>query len=151
MLSKDFRQFLLRAKSNTYASGNAPDRSSRPTSHDMHYGEEPWQYIDSWLGGFHFIGVEAVWHKGVCVWGMNYYGKTLIEKIPEGFSKFLKASLLQVPVDAPYRGPASFIEGDFEYHCSWRGNLQQFEGEEAISFEKKVIYRLTFHGGEVRD
>ena len=151
MLSKEFRQFLVRAKSNTYASGNPPDRSSRPASHDMHYVEEPYQYIDTWLGGFHFLGSEAVWQKGECVWGMNYYGKMLVDKAPDGFGKFLKAALLQVPADAPYRGPSSFSEGDFEYHCSWRGSLQQFEGEEAISLDKKTIYRLTFHGGEVRE
>ncbi len=151
MLSKSFTTFLIKAKQNTYASGNEPDRASRPASHDMHFNEEPFQYIDTWLGGFHFIGEEAVWQKGVSIWGMNYYGKMLVEKVPEGFSHFLKASLLQIPNDAPYRGPASFVEGDFEYHCAWRGSLVSFEGEEAISWKKKTIYRLTFHGGEIRD
>lgn len=151
MLSKSFTAFLIKAKQNTYASGDEPDKSSRPASHDMQFIEEPYQYIDTWLGGFHFIGEEAVWQKGIAVWGMNYYGKMLVEKIPEGFSHFLKTSLLQIPNEAPYRGPATYTEDDFEYHCAWRGNLLSFEGEEAISWKKKTIYRLTFHGGEIRD
>jgi hypothetical protein len=151
MLAKSFIPFLLKAKKNTYASGNPAEMNSRPASHDMQFNEEPYQYIDTWLGGFHFIGEEAVWEKGIAVWGMNYYGKMLVENIPDGFSHFLKTSLLQAPAEAPYRGPASFTEGDFEYHCSWRGTLLSFEGEEAISWKKKTIYRLTFHGGEVRD
>jgi hypothetical protein len=151
MLSKDFVSFLIRAKQNTYASGKPADQTSRPASHDMQYAEEPYLYIDTWLGGFHFIGEEAVWHKGAAVWGMNYYGKMLTEQVPDGFSHFLKTSLSNAPVDAPYRGPSVYIEDDFEYHCSWRGTLISFEGEEAISYKKQVIYRLSFHGGEIRE
>jgi hypothetical protein len=151
MLSKDFVKFLIAAKQNTYASGAPADQSSRPGSHDMHFEQQPYAYIDTWLGGFHFIGQEAVWHTGIAVWGMNYYGKMLTEQVPAEFSHFLKASLLQVPVEAPYRGPSTYSEGDFEYHCSWRGSLVAFEGEEAISYQKMTLYRLNFHGGEVRD
>ncbi len=151
MISKELIKFLIIAKKNTYASGNTPDQSSRPGSHDMQFEQEPYLYIDTWLGGFHFIGEEAVWKDGAAVWAMNYYGKMLTDKVPEGFSHFLKASLLQVPAEAPYRGPSSYMEGDFEYHCSWRGSHTSFEGEEAISYQKKTIYRLSFHGGEVRD
>lgn len=151
MLSKDFVSFLMKAKQKTYASGDPADRTSRPASHDMQYEESPYLYIDTWLGGFHFIGEEAVWQKGQPVWGMNYYGKMLTEKVPDGFSHFLKAALSKIPADAPYRGPAVFIDEDFEYHCAWRGTLLSFEGEEAISYRKQTIYRLSFHGGEVRD
>lgn len=151
MASKEFLSFLLRAKKNTYASGKPAELTSRPASHDMQYAEDPYLYIDTWLGGFHFIGQEAVWHKGVAIWGMNYYGKMLVASAPDGFSHFLKASLLQVPEKFPYRGPAFFSEGDFDYHCACRGTLLSFEGEEAISYQKEIVYRLTFHGGEVKD
>jgi hypothetical protein len=151
VLSKEFVTFLVKAKQNTYASGNPADQTSRPASHDMHFEEAPYLYIDTWLGGFHFIGEEAVWKDGVCLWGMNYYGKMLTEKVPDEFSHFLKASLSRIPAEAPYRGPSSYMEGDFEYHCAWRGTLISFEGEEAISYKKKTIYRLSFHGGEVRE
>ncbi len=150
MFTKDFTSFLIRAKQNTYASGKTPDPSIRPGAKEMRFEEASYLYIDTWLGGFHFIGEEAVWQKGVCVWGMNYFGKMLVTEIPEGFSEFLKGALLHAPVKAPYRGPDSYVQGDFEYHCSWRGSLSSFEGEEAISLNKQTIYRLSFHGGEVR-
>jgi hypothetical protein len=82
---------------------------------------------------------------------MNYYGKMLTAQVPDGFSHFLKAALSKAPADAPYRGPSLYTEDDFEFHCSWRGTLISFEGEEAISFKKQVIYRLSFHGGEIRE
>jgi hypothetical protein len=151
MFNLDFVPFLIKAKQATYASGRAPDASSRPNSHDLHFDEGDYRYIDTYLGGFHFIGEEAVWQKGIPVWGMNYYGKMLVDAIPDGFGEFLKAALLHVPSDIPYRGPEEYNEGDFSYRCRVNGKLERFIGEEEISFKGKPIYWLAFHGGETRD
>jgi hypothetical protein len=142
--------FLIRAKQHTYASGKAPDASSRPGSHDLHYTEENLQYIDTYLGGFYFIGEEAVWVDGTPVWGMNYYGKMLVETIPAGFGDFLKAALLRVPAEAPFRGPKEFCERAFSYHCQWSGAFEEYEGEEKIMLGTQALYHLYFHGGEIR-
>lgn len=151
MSSADLIEFLIRAKKNTYASGMPPTVSSRPGSHDLVYKEDPYLYIDTYLGGFHFIGEEAVWVNNVNTWGMNYYGKMLVAEIPPGFSPFLKTALMLVPIDAPFRGPTEFISGDFHYLCSFSGGLERFEGREEIRYKGKVIYQLVFHGGEIRD
>jgi hypothetical protein len=151
MFTDDFVTFLIRAKQQTYASGRAPDQSSRPLSHDLHYDEGEYIYIDSYLGGFHFIGEEAVWSEGKAIWGMNYYGKMLVETIPAGFGEFLKAALMRLPRDTPYRGPEDYSEGDFTYHCRVTGTLERFLGEEEISFKGEPIYWLAFHGGEIID
>ena len=89
MFSQDFIPFLLRAKKATYASGTTPVETSRPASHDLSYREEPYLYIDTYLGGIHFIGEEAVWKNGLNRWGMTYYGNMLTPEIPAGFSPFL--------------------------------------------------------------
>lgn len=149
MLPADFMTFLLRAKQNTYASGRSPDRSSRPASHDLTYVEDPYLYIDTYLGGYAFIGEEAVWHAGVPIWGMNYYGKMLTSEIPDGFSAFLKNALLRVTPEMPYRGPALYTEGSFLFQCAVSGDLSRFKGEEVIFHDSTPIYRLDFHGGEV--
>ena len=146
-----FIPFLIRAKRQTYASGKAPAAGSRPNSHDLEYNEGNFKYIDSYLGGFHFIGEEAVWENRTAFWGMNYYGKTLVAKIPDGFGEFLKAALMCVPQEAPYRGPDHYAAGDFEYRCRSQGSLESFEGWEEILFYKTLVYRLIFHGGEIRE
>lgn len=144
----DFIPFLLRAKKSTYAAGEGGKvASSRQASHDLAYREGEWAYLDTYLGGFAFIGEEAVWRQGKPVWGMNYYGTMTVETIPEGFSEFLKLSLRHIPPEAPYRGPAVFQEGKFTYTCQWTGALEGFRGEEAISLDGQLIYRLYFHGG----
>ncbi len=151
MKANEFTSFLIQAKQKTYASGKKPDQSSRPHSHDLHFTEGDYAYIDTYLGGFHFIGEEAVWYQGKPVWGMNYYGKMLAAKIPDGFSEFLKAALMRVPSEMPFRGPEEFHDGVFSYYCSVDGNLERFVGEEEISCDGKAIYWLAFHGGEIRD
>ena len=149
MLTDDFFDFLAKAKKNTYASGRAPDSSSRPASHDLTYEDGDFLYIDTYLGGFAFVGEEAVWQAGAPVWGMNYYGKMLCPDIPGGFSHFLKAALLQVSRDIPYRGPQQYAEHNFLYKCAFTGDRACFKGEEVIFLDGIPIYRLEFHGGEV--
>jgi hypothetical protein len=146
-----FTSFLIRAKRNTYASGIQPSAASRTASHDLPYQEGEYQYLDTYLGGFHFIGEEAVWEEGVPLWGMNYYGWMLAHSVPDGFGQFLKNALLQVPNEAPYRGPADYRDAWFRYACRWEGSIRRFSGREWIDLEGEKIYELVFHGGEVKE
>ncbi len=145
----EFIKFLVEAKQKTYAGEGRHAPSSRPASVDLPYQQGDYDYLDSYLGGFRFAGEEAVWHKGQPVWGMNYYGWMLVETIPEGFGEFLKQALLKVTPEAPYRGPAVFKAGNFEYHCQWDGQPEQFEGRERILLAGKPVYELVFHGGTI--
>ena len=146
----DFIRFLVAAKSATYAGSGCESAPSRPASHDLCYVEGEYKYIDTYLGGIEFIGEEAVWRSGVPLWGMNYYGYMLVPEAPEGFSRFLKESLKLVPSEAPYRGPETYQEGDFEYRCAWKGVLEYFTGREEIWWKGEEIFALDFHGGEIK-
>jgi hypothetical protein len=150
LFDNDFIQFLLRAKRATYAGGDQGQvASSRTVSHDLAYREGQFAYLDTYLGGFAFIGEEAVWQAEKPVWGMNYYGTMTTDEIPPGFSDFLKLALRSAPVEAPYRGPASLVEGSFAYICQWEGTLEMFRGQEEIMQDGHFIYRLYFHGGKI--
>lgn len=145
-----FRSFLVRAKQQTYAGDGERAAASRPQSSDLHYAEGDLLYIDTYLGSKDFIGEEAVWERGQPVWGMNYFGWMLVATVPAGFSECLKGALRAVPPEAPFRGPALYRLGDFEYRCDWLGTTANFNGEEEILQAGEVIYRLSFHGGAVR-
>lgn len=149
--SLDFIPFLIRAKRSTYSSGLKYPQTSRPGSRDMQYEEKPFLYIDTYLGGFNFIGEEAVWKDGKYIWGMNYYGRMLVDQIPEDFAHFLQASLSLVPETAPYRGPEKHSSGGYSYTCSWTGTPDVFSGIEEITLQGIPVYRLMFHGGKVCD
>lgn len=145
-----FVEFLIRAKKNTYAGDGDTAEPSRPTSKDLYYQEGELLYIDTYLGDLDFIGEEAVWQDDKPLWGMNYYGRMLVEEIPAEFSKCLKDALKNAPEEAPFRGPKYYQHEDCEYYCSWQGELGFFSGEEYIEYKGKKVYELSFHGGTIR-
>lgn len=147
---QSFVLFLIEAKKSTYAGHGAEAPSSRVASHDLTYVRGDFAYYDTYLGGLDFAGEEAVWVTGEPVWSMNYYGRMLAGEIPEAFGEFLKAALRAVPPEAPFRGPASYDEGDFHYGCTWTGDLSFFSGREVITFGGEEMYELLFHGGQIR-
>ena len=73
----DIIPFLIRAKQATYAGNGAHVASCRPNSKDLSYQEDDLSYYDTYLGGSHFIGEEAVWSAGNPCWAMNYSGRLL--------------------------------------------------------------------------
>lgn len=145
-LFPEMTAFLIRAKRGTYAAraGEAP--SSRPGSHDLHYEEGDWRYIDTYLGSERFTGEEAVWHEGKPVWAMNYSGRVT----GEGFSgEFLKDALLLVPEDAPFRGPIEYQDGQHLYVNTCAGGVDWFYGREEIFVGGVSVYECVYHGGAV--
>ncbi len=151
--SSTLARFLVKAKAEGYASGidsrirRVSDGASEVSSSDGRYS-----YRDRWYGGAAFTGEEIVWRDGKPAWSMNFYGSTADgARIPEEFPKFHKAALRHAPVEAPYRGPALYREGDFVYVNDVTGSLAAFSGIERVFFRDREIFRLSYHGGMLRD
>lgn len=141
-------EFLLIAKTNTYAAANNKVDSCRMKSHDYRYQDKNgFTYLDSYLGGECFVGEEVVWLHGIPVWSMNYVGRV----IGENFSgDFLKEVLMQVTAELPFRGPEIYSKGDYHYHCKVDGEFVWFQGDEEIFYRNEKIYECYFHGGTIR-
>jgi hypothetical protein len=147
-------EFLVRAKIVTYASGSdaftvAPVLAN---SHQLEFTEGGLLYRDIYYGGLHFIGMETVFQAGKPIWGMSYYGGVLpgsSENQLAGMPPFLKAALREVPLAAPYRGPASFQQGEYSYENEIHGNLLSFHGTEIIRINAQDIYKLHYSGGQI--
>ena len=145
---REFLSFLLRAKRATYAADGPRSMPSRPASKDLLYEEEDgWLYLDTYLGGDHFAGEEAVWKDGTPIWAMNYCGRTL----REGFDlAFLKHALAKVPEDAPFRGPIEYQEGPMLYTNNYAGDSSWFFGREEIFSSGVIVYECIYHGGMIQ-
>ena len=138
--------FLLRAKTSTYAAHGAETSPSRPNSHDLRYVEGDLLYIDTYLGGVRFAGEEAVWKDGVPVWTMNYCGRV----IGQGFDgDFLKNALMLVPRERPFRGPEEYNEGAMHYRNRLTGAIDWYQGYEEICLGETRIYECFYHGGNI--
>ena len=139
--------FLIKAKRATYAGKGAETSPSRMRSHDLIYRDGEMTYYDTYLGGERFAGEEALWIADKPFWAMNYIGRVT----GENFSgDFLKAALLQVPFEMPYRGPAAYSDGDYSYKCAVQGGFDWFQGKETICFKGNEIYECFFHGGTIK-
>ena len=136
-------RFLITAKQNTYAAKSGKTESSRPNSHDLAYREGEYFYLDTYLGGENFAGEEAVWRLQRPVYAMNYCGRVLDGRFS---GDFLKAALLRVPAEKPFRGPEWFQEGEYLYRCFAEGDLTWFQGYEEIYHHETKVYECYFHG-----
>lgn len=140
-------KFLIQAKTKTYAAKVAECESSRPNSHDLKYEEGDFMYLDSYLGGECFSGEEAVYQKGAPIFSMNYCGRVLHDSFN---SDILKAALMLVPEDKPFRGPVFYQENDYVYSCKVTGDLDWFQGYEEICYNNLPVYECFFHGGKIK-
>lgn len=149
MNEDELRSFIVQAKTNTYATGGGTNaKSSRLGTKDFPYQEGDYKYLDSYVGGLNFAGQELVWKDDTAIWAMNYYGTTF--NPVDGFPAFLFEALQLVTVANPYRGPSHHRNEQFEYTCSWSGDVNRFNGDEKILWSGELIYQLTFHGGIVQ-
>ena len=156
----DFTQFLIKAKKQTYANGNAKKvNSSRLGSNDYQYEEEIegklMKYHDTYFGGTQFMGEEVVYcEDSMPLWGMNYYGVTLDDTLSEeAMDKVLRPALSQVGNDnnvLPVRGPSNYANDDYKYIFNCSGDINNFIGIEEIYKSDELIYRLNCHGGLIK-
>jgi hypothetical protein len=156
-MENDFNQtlhdFIVRAKAATYVGSGAHSASSRPGSHDLHFAEGDWLYIDSYFGGTDFIGEEAVFQAGKAVWVMNYYGYILRPELISGVEagQMIKASLSRMYKENRFLGGFRHTEGHITYTDTSAGDFTHFTGKEWIERDGVVAYELVYHGGLVKD
>jgi hypothetical protein len=151
---EELKKFLLEANQHTYADADAPKTASlRPSSHDYHFEEGDFVYHDTYFGGKQFLGEEIVYWKGKPFWGMNYYGRGLLEHMPESyFDEILRPALMAAPwPEFPVRGPERFVKGEYEYALKrLEGDMAAFAAKETISQGGTIIFETFLHGGLIQ-
>lgn len=67
------------------------------------------------------------------------------------FSLFvIPTTLLNIPVDMPYRGPRYYKQGNYIYKCTVEGNFEWFSGYEEIFNGDTKVYECMFHAEMVK-
>lgn len=147
------KQFLVKAKTNTYAlGGEGSERVFEDGRKEFRFEEDGFVYQDQYFGHSPFIGEEIAWKDQKIIWGMNYYGRVLKEEIDSALVYvFLKEALKTVNSEMPYRGNSEFCSDNFTYINKVKGSLENFSGKEGIYYEDKLVYELAYHGGLIRN
>jgi len=130
--------FLVKAKIDTYASGREA-AILRDGSKELTFSEGKFLYKDRHFGFDPFIGEETVFHEGICIWGMNYYGLASPSKdfsLKDVYA-FLREALKRVSEQKPFRGPEKYERQPFKYVNNVEGDVNMFSGTEKIFYREK--------------
>jgi hypothetical protein len=144
-------RFLVKAKIEGYASGDQSRiHKLDDGGSEARFSEDPYSYRDRWYGESSFSGEEIVWRSGKPIWSLNFFSEAMKGvTVPADFPKFHKSALRHVTVEAPFRGPALYREGEFVYTNDVTGTIREFQGVEHVFFRSKEIFRLVYHGGQL--
>lgn len=152
----EFMQFIVQAKLNTYAS-EGDEASVIPIlngSKQLEFRSGDYFYRDIYFGMEYFIGQETIEFMGSPIWSMVYSGginqHNLSNDQVGGIYQFLRSALKLVSLDALYRGPELYEEGNLVYANKVQGDINNFSGSEAIYSEANRIYELRYSGGFIR-
>jgi hypothetical protein len=143
-----FRDFLVKAKVQTYASVDPSKRVLADGGIELDFQQRNLLYRDRYYGGILFHGQEVVFLDGAPIWSMVYHGYTPDSKEPSAEAiDLLKLALRSVRSDNPYRGPSQVNLHGLLYECRSTGTLGRFEGDETIKRVDELLIRLIFAGG----
>lgn len=152
----EFIQFLLDAKRQTYAAqgDNATVTPFLLGSHQLEYQAGRYLYRDIYFGEAYFGGQETVYDHNQLLWTMCYTGGvvssiTSTDHIVKIYA-FLRAALLLIVGDRPYRGPQLYNDGSYAYKNESWGMVDCFHGHETITDTDMLVYDLHYSGGFLR-
>ncbi len=154
---KKLAEFLVKAKTQTYASVNSQEiKAERPLHKELEFEEGGFYYKDSYIGFFQVPGMEEVrlGKEGKTIWTMAYSGGMSskfhgnVEFAKQVFT-FLKKVLGLVVENFPFRGPKEFEEETWRYMNKIEGDIKRFKGHEKIFFKGKEVFSQDYIGGIV--
>lgn len=151
---KELNRFLGKAAINTYAAGGREVDPEEAGFKELEFKDGKWYYKDSYTGFFQSWGREVIWYENKPLWTQIYGGGMSKKfggdtKFAHETFDFLKKALSAGEKQDAFqpRGPKTFAAGDWEYSCSWKGDITRFAGHEKIMFKGEVVFTHDFLGG----
>ncbi len=149
MEEKELTNFLLKARTKTYAGSGGKVASILQGSEQLEYTEKEWLYRDIYYTGQGiFMGMETIYCQNKPIWAMSYYGnfKEMTEK---EIDDILKKALLEKWHTARTWEKLEWQKGDYKYICEpdFEGSIKEMAGLEKILKQGKQIYTFFYAGG----
>src|SRR3989344_4001651 len=113
--TEELTQFLLKARTKTYAGGEGKVKPAFIGSDQLEYEEGEWFYRDIYYNGNgKFVGLEAIYYQNKPVWSMSYYGNY------QGMSEEELDTILRKPLIENWQSARTWKEvewhlGDYKY------------------------------------
>lgn len=147
----ELKEFLIASNKAGYAGGEEKKWIKEPDgSTTIPYEKGDWKSHDNFFGGEPYGGRIVVFYKNLPVWMMVYYGWVAEGVESNPIYGVLHGALMQMPDEAPFRGPKEYKEGELVYSNDWNGDVGRYSGEEQIKdMAGNLLYKANYFGGLV--
>ncbi len=147
--TKQLTDFLLKARTETYAGEKGKVSPALPGSKQLEYADGDWLYCDVYfVGNGRFMGLETVYHKEEPVWSMSYYGD--FSKMTEDeVDSMLRKALIENWQTARTWQEVEWEGDGFTYVCEpdfEDGSIKKIAGREKITKNGEEVYYLFYAG-----
>lgn len=139
--------FLLKARTKTYAAGIGRVESALSGSKQLEYCDGELLYRDVYyIGNNIFPGIETIYYQSKPVWSMSYFGdfKKLTE---EESDRILRGALMEKWETTRMGNRVEWSDTEYEYICNGSGSIDELKGEETITKNGEVVYFFYYAGG----
>lgn len=145
---EELTQFLLNARTKTYAGSGGKAQPAFDGSSQLEHKEGDWFYRDVYYTGpKSFMGLEAIYCQDKIVWSMSYYGsfKGMTE---DELDQVLREALMQNWKTTRIWNKVEWEKDDYKYVCQpdFEGSIDELAGLETISKAGKEIYKFFYAG-----
>lgn len=142
-------QFLIDARTKTYAGGGNEVSPAFPGGYQYEYSDGDFLYRDFYnLGNGIFMGLETIYSADKPVWSNCYYGN-FKQMSEEEVDAILRGALVANKDKARLWYDVEWKKGDFTYFCKsdFAGSIDEMAGSEEIYKGKTKVYFLFYAGG----
>ena len=143
--------FLIDARSNTYAGDGEKTKPVFPGLTQLEYKKEDLLYRDIYnLGKGIFMGLETIYHTDKPVWSMSYYGD--FSKMTEGDTdKILRSALIKYKDKTRLWHKVEWQNGNLKYICTpdIEEGIEHIAGLEEIYKATEKVYFFFYAGGVI--
>lgn len=149
MDKEKLQEFLIKARTKTYAGNSGKVAPVLAGSKQLEYQESEWFYRDVYyVGNGIFTGLEVLHFQEKPVWSMCYFGnfKNMSE---QEIDKVLRRALIENWQKARLWENVEWEFEDYKYVCipDFSGNIDEIAGSEKIFKNGKEVYFLYYAGG----
>ena len=145
--NKSLTDFLLAARTKTYAGSGGMVTAVLAGSKQLEYAEGDWLYRDVYyVGKGLFTGLEAIYFAGKSVWSMSYFGD-FTQMTEEEIDRILRVALIEKKDTARLWLRVNHTIEDYKYNCEGTGSIEKMSGVEIVKKAGKSVYNFQYAGG----
>lgn len=149
MENNTIEEFLSKCRAKTYAAGIEGDNVDGGTKYSIKDGNL--EYRDIYFDQERFFqGQEIIFDDAKPIFSMSYRGAAEEDVETKEVFGFLQKILREHSDEVRLPGNKEYIDGNWRYEDKCNGSFSEFEGEEKIYQNNKLVHWMKYFGGKIQ-